>query len=204
MRRAGILLVLLTCFQILLYAQESDDEPDVEPDWNMINTDMYALGDQVFNITVGTAFPTVFFNNENKINHNIKAPVGMAGSLTYNYFLSSNIFLGLDISGMVFWTLGKNFLYLVPVGVKAGYQFLVWKLEFPVSITLGMVWHTYLENTYYGFYIKGGASAFYRFNQEWSFGLNVDWYWLPEWTKDKSKNIDGNVIDLTLSVRYHF
>jgi hypothetical protein len=62
----------------------------------------------------------------------------------------------------------------------------------------------YLDQGYLGFYLKGGASVYFRFNPDWSFGLNSNWYWLPQWTKDPSKNVDGNIVDLTLSVRYHF
>jgi hypothetical protein len=52
--------------------------------------------------------------------------------------------------------------------------------------------------------MKAGASVFFRFNPDWSFGLNTAWAWYPEWPKDKEHSMDGNFMDLTLSARYHF
>jgi hypothetical protein len=207
MRKAGIIFVLLMFFQILLYAQENDseEEPDIEPDWSDVYTqDLYSRGDQVFIISLGAAFPTVFTGKGEIIQHNFYPPVGWAGSLSYCYFLTPNIFLGGELGGKVLPTLGNNMVFIIPVGVRAGYQFLLWRLEFPLNVSVGMAWHRLLDMTYYGFYVKGGGSAFFRFNPDWSFGLSSNWYWFPEWVKDKTKNIDGNFVDLTLSVRYHF
>jgi hypothetical protein len=205
MRKAGILFVLFMFFQILLYAQDNEDEPDIEPDWNDVYTaDLYSRGDQVFIISLGTVFPAVFTSNGGIIQHNFSPPVGGAGTLSYCYFFSSNIFAGGELGGMFLPTLGKNTVFIIPVGVRAGYQFLVWRFEFPLNLAIGMAWHRHIDMTYYGLYLKGGGSAFFRFNSDWSFGLSSNWYWFPEWTSDKSKSIDGNIVDLTLSVRYHF
>ena len=205
MRKAGIIFLLLFLTFTLLYAQESEgDLPATEGDWDIYAPDMYASGDQIFVISLGTVFPTVFLNNGKIITHNISPPVGGTGSLSYNYFLSPNIFLGGEVGGIFMSTLGRNMFYAIPLGLRAGYQFYFWRFEFPVSLTLGMTWHRYLDLSYYGFYMKGGGSVFYRFNSDWSFGLNANWYWLPQWTNDRSKNVDGNFVNLTLSARYHF
>jgi len=204
MRKAfALIFLMLIGFPILLFAQDGDD-PAVEPDWDFYTADLYTRGDQTFNISLGTVFPTVFVNQGKKIPHNFKPPVGGTGSLSYNYFLNSHIFVGGEIGGMFLSTLGGNTLYIIPVGIRGGYQFNFWRLEFPLALTVGMTWHRYLNMAYYGFYMKGGGSVFFRFNTDWSFGLNANWFWLPEWTEDPKKNVDGNVIDLTLSARYHF
>lgn len=202
-KAAAMFFLLLIGFPILLYAQE-EDEPSVEPDWDFRATDAYARGDQTFNISLGVVFPIIFVNQGKKIEHNFTPPVGGIGNLSYNYFLNSHIFVGGEIGGIFMPTLGKSTAFIIPLGARVGYQFLVWRLEIPLSLSMGMAWHRYLNLAHYGFYIKGGASVFYRFNSNWSFGLNANWYWLPEWTREKEKNVHGNVLDLTLSARYHF
>ena len=201
------LLLLLMGLPFLLAAQEDSEgeNPEVEPDWDIYTTDMYARGDQTFIISLGMPFPVVFLNNGKEIKHNITPPLGGTGSLSYNYFLGPNIYLGGEVGGVFFPTLGGNVLYIIPLGFRAGYQFYLWRLEFPVNLTLGMAWHRYLNLGYYGFYMKGGAAAYYRFNSEWSFGLTGNWGWFPQWVKNEPhKNVDGNFLEFTLSARYHF
>ncbi|MDR0486988.1 MAG: hypothetical protein LBG91_01940 [Treponema sp.] len=210
MRKAGIILFLLLLgLSVLLYAQEEDSPEDEGPsigaEWDdLYAPDLYIKGDQTFIMSIGTAFPAVFFNNGKVINHNLEPPVGGTGSLSYNYFFGARFFVGGEICGMFMPTLGVNTLFVIPLGVQAGYQFTLRRFEFPLTAGLGMVWHRYLDFGYYGFYMKGGAAAYFRFNSDWSFGLNANWRWLPEWTKDPKENVDGNIVDLRLSVRYHF
>jgi hypothetical protein len=204
MRKAfALILLLLIGLPILLFAQE-DDNPAVEPDWEIYTADVYTRGDQTFNISLGTVFPTVFVNQGKKIPHNFKPPVGGTGSLSYNYFLYSLIFVGGEVGGLFMSTIGENTIFIIPLGARGGYQFIYERFEFPLSLSLGMTWHRYLNLAHYSFYMKGGGSAYFRFNTDWSFGLNTYWIWLPEWTGDRKTNVDGNIIELTLSARYHF
>ncbi|MDR2595692.1 MAG: hypothetical protein LBC76_00070 [Treponema sp.] len=200
MRKAGvILLLLLTCLPFLLVAQEDDD-----PEWDYYYNDIHSKGDQTFIISLGTVFPTVFMNEGKKIEHKFSPPVGFTGSLSYHYYFFSSIFLGAEAGFMILPTVGKNTLFMIPLGAKAGYQFNYRKFEFPVSLTLGVSWHRYLNMGYFGFYMKGGGAAFYRVSNSWSFGLNTNWYWFPERTGIKSNNVHANMLDLTLCARYHF
>jgi hypothetical protein len=197
----AFLLILLLNFT-LLYAQEDETPPD--GDWDYFYPDSNTGGDQTVTISFGTVFPTVFFNNGQRIDHNFKPPVGGTGTLSYNYYINSNFFVGGEINLMFLSTIGENMYYAFPLGVRAGYQLYFWRLEFPINFTVGMVWHRYLSFKYYGLYLKGGPAAYFRFSSSWSFGLSSNWYWLPQWTDDRSKNVYGNMIDLTLSARYHF
>jgi hypothetical protein len=204
LKAEAIILSILIGFPIMLSAQDESENPSNEPGWDYYYDDMFTRGDQTFIITLGTIFPTVFLHNGEKINHNISPPIGGTGSLSYNYYLTNHIFAGAEVMGMFLYTLGGNPLFIIPLGARAGYQFNVWRFEIPLNMGMGMVWHRYLNSKYYGFYLKGGASAFFRATLSWSFGINTNWYWLPEWTSDKSMNVYGNVLDITLSARYHF
>jgi len=198
------LIFLLVCLPVLIFAQEDDRDPSIEDDWEIYETDLYTRGDQTFIISVGTVFPAVFVNDGNVIKHNFDPPVGGIGSLAYNYYLNGNIFLGAEFGFLFNATLGKNTAYFIPLGIRGGYQFNVLRFEFPLTLTLGVIWHNYLNLGYFGMYMKGGGAAFYRYSQNWSFGITTNWFWLPQWTGESRKNVDGNIIELTLSARYHF
>ena len=209
----ALILILMTCFPIALAAQ--DDDPAVEPDWINYHSDLYVAGDQTFIITLGTVFPTVFYHTKDiytKDNEivkktgdpavmNFSPAVGGTGSLVYNYYLSSAFFLGGEVSGMFISTLRQNSLFLVPLGIRFGTQFIIGRFEFPFALGVGMVWHTYLNDVYYGLYAKAEAAAFFRATSEWSFGITANWSWYPQWSEHP---IDGHYVYTLLSARYHF
>jgi hypothetical protein len=192
-----------------LYAQEEDpgsgedEEIPIESDWNVYMPELYSRGDQVFTISLGITFPTLFVQKGETITHNF-APVGGTGNLAYNYFLDSHFNIGGEIGGLFNYTLANNTVFVIPIGVRLGYQFVFHRFEFPLLVTVGIAPQRYLNFNYLGFFIKGGASVFFRFSPDWSFGLNAVWSWYPEWTKERDKDVYGNMIDVTLSARYHF
>jgi len=221
-RTKAFLFLMLLCLPVMLFAQE-DNDPEIEPDWDVYETDLYSKGDQTFTISLGTVFPVLFKGRDENgklvtiKEHNFSPPVGGTGSLSYNYFLNSRVFVGGEISGMFLPTISKDTAYIIPLGIRAGYQFYLWRFEFPLSVTLGVSWHRYLNDGYFGFFIKGGGAVYFRFNHEWSFGLNSNWCFLPEWTKEEYEengkkkkrrteqyDVFGNIVELTLSARYHF
>ncbi|MDR1857968.1 MAG: hypothetical protein LBQ69_00700 [Treponema sp.] len=223
MRKALALLLLLGlyCFSgqgaLFLYAQEEDEDEEppydggipIESDWDGYIPDLYSRGDQTFTISLGVVFPTVFFNNGKEIPHNFSPPVGGTGSLAYSRFLNAHFSFGAEVAGIFFGTLAKNTVFLVPIGARAGWQFVIRRFEFPLYAVAGVAIHRYLNSGYVGLFVKGVTGAFFRFNPDWSFGINFDWGWYPEWPledgkRDRSRDVDGNIIGLTLSARYHF
>jgi hypothetical protein len=200
----AFLILLLISLPVLLFSQEEGSEEEILPDRDIYYADLYTSGDQTFVISLGTVFPVVFFNKGKVIEHNFSPPVGGAGSLAYNYYFNSNFFVGGEIGGMFIPTLANSMAFIIPLGIRSGFQFYIWRLEFPLYASIGVSWHRYLNVGYFGMYLKGGASAYFKFNSDWSFGLNTAWYWLPEWTNNSNKDVYGNVIELTLSARYHF
>jgi hypothetical protein len=202
MKKAAAFVLLLLVSSLLFAQYEDEEEPEQTPGW--VEQDVYSTGDQSFSIAAGVLFPVLFFNNGETITNNLFA-VGGYGSLSYTYFLGAHFFLGGEISLSFIATESQNnMLYLIPIGLRAGYQFVIWRFEIPLTYTIGFNWHRYLGYGNFGLYMKAGVSLFYRFNPEWSYGLNASWCWFPEWTGDPSKNVDGHMIELTLSVRYHF
>jgi len=205
-------IILLISFPVTLFAQQ-DDDPSIEDGWDDYFTDLYMRGDQTFIISLGTLFPTVFIGNvaasdedikKGVINPNFKPPVGGTGLLAYNYYLHPKFFVGGEVSGFFIPTLRGHTLFVVPLGLRAGTQFIFGRFEFPVSISLGMCWHTYLDYGYYGLYMKGTGAAYFRATSDWSFGLSTTWGWFPQWTSEPRQNVDGNFVYTMLTARYHF
>ena len=195
------LILLLVFFGFSLFAQEEDpDDEYPEPDWIEIASSPYVAGDRNFVITLGVIIPTFFGGIENN-QHGLS--LGGFGSLALNYFLSSNIFIGAELSGMFSGTRAGNMLYIVPFGARVGYQFLMGRFEVPVSVMVGAAPQRYLDKGYFGLIVKPAASVFWRYNPDWSFGFNTAWWLLPQSPKN-GKNTFGNFLELTLSARYHF
>ena len=205
MPRFWALFLILLLFLPGLYAQEApgEDQPDssFDDDWTEYRPSLYAKGDKTFTITIGTLFPT-YFGGITDNNHGIKT-VGGTGSLAFSVFFSPNFFLGGEISGSFISTRSGQMLYMVPMGVRAGYQFIYRRFEFPITLMIGGAPQLFIEEDYFGLFVKGGASVFWRFSPDWSFGLNTFWWFVPQWPKDE-KSINGNFLELTLSARYHF
>jgi hypothetical protein len=206
--------------QNILYAQEQEQHEDEEDsiyddddgyysDWDGYIMELYSRGDQTFTMSLGASFPVIFLNDGTIVDHHIKPPVGGTGSLGYNYFLNARLFLGAEIGVQIYYTLGQNTLFLVPIGFRGGWQFRFNRFEFPLGVTVGMVIHRYLNFNYLGLFVKGGASGYFRFSPDWSFGLSADWNWFPQWPMDngtpvRHKNMDANTVGVTLAARYHF
>jgi hypothetical protein len=205
--RAGVLL-LMFCLAFSLMpaaAQEGGDEEQepIPSDWSNFMPNLYARGDQTFNISLGLTFPVLFIGaSGEKLPNNIS--LGGTLSLSYNYFITSGFFVGGELGLMFAGTVGSNMLFIVPFGVRAGYQVVLSRFEFPVSLTIGGAPETYLETNYFGLWMKPEVSVFFRFSPDWSFGINGAWWWLPQWTAEPSKDANGHFVELTLSARYHF
>jgi len=208
LRAAAFLFILLLGLPVMLAAQDEGGDPEFETDWDDYSTDLYTAGDQTFMISLGVLFPTVFVNDGDvwttPEQHKFDPPVGGTGSLAFNYYVTSNIFVGGEVGGMFSPTIAKNTVFTILLGARGGYQFNIWKLEFPISVAIGMIWQTYLDKRYYGLYLKGGLSAYFRASADWSFGLASNWYYMPQRTGDSKKDVDGNFVDLLISARYHF
>ena len=208
MPRTWALLLILLMFLPGLYAQEwsSEDEPDTsieedDSEWEKYSPSIYAKGDKTFIISLGTLFPTYFSGiTDNK--HGIR-PVGGIGSLSFCYFLTPRIFVGGELSGMFIPTRGGNMFYMIPMGARVGYQFVIKRFEIPLTLMIGGAPQLYLEENYFGLFFKAGAALYWRFSPDWSFGLNTFWWLVPQWPKEGTKTT-GNFVELTLSARYHF
>jgi hypothetical protein len=197
------MLLFFSVLVLPLAAQEEEgpELPPLESEWDNYIPSLYSMGDKTFTITLGVIIPTVFTGDIDERGHGVK--VGGTGFLTYNYFLGSHFHIGGEFGGMFASTRGENMLYILPFGLRFGYQFIAGRFEFPITFMFGGAAQKYLENDIMSFFLKPGAAVFWRFNPDWSFGLNAHWWIVPQWPKD-GKSATGNFLEATLSARYHF
>jgi hypothetical protein len=200
-----ILALLLLAAPFLLAAQEeSPGGSPAEPDWIEEDLGLYARGDKIFSMSLGVLFPAVFLNERGQT-YEGNVNLGGTGSLAFFYFFTGHWFLGGEIQGMFASTLGETMLYIIPMGLRGGYQFYLGPFEFPLSLMVGMAPMTHLATNHLGLFIKPEASAYWRFNTSWSFGVNTGWWFVPQWPKDQpGRSRYANFLELTLSARYHF
>jgi len=207
-------LLILFLTTLTLFAQNDDDDEGeffpLESDWSRI-ANLYSKGDQTFCINLGLVLPLFFVEQKEGVMDN-QMKLGGMGSLGYNYFLGPHLFIGAELGGMFAPTVGKNMFYIVPIGARVGYQFIFNRFEFPLSLMVGFAPQSYTQRSYFGFFTKPTAGAYFRFNSDWSFGLNTSFWWVPQWTNKTRENtfhpgavnIHGFFLEITLAVRYHF
>jgi hypothetical protein len=199
-------MILLVGLFFPLSAQESEEEDDddegilpIESDWSVINADLYSRGDKIFAINAGPIFPLFFTDSSGLLDN--KVYIGGAFNLSYNWFLNAHLFFGGEAGFMFAPTWGKNMLFMVPFGLRAGYQFVVWRFEFPVSLMVGLAPQKKQAEEFFGLVAKAQTAAYWRALPSWSFGLTGTWWLVPQWA---DHTVLGNFVELTVSARYHF
>jgi len=209
MRRTWSFWLLLFLIGIVLPVTAQEDDPDSEREdeipgiiWDSYVPDLYRAGDRTFTMTAGVIFPTIFTGKGLEGNSS-NIGLGGMGSLGVNYFLNSRWFVGGELGGMFAGTGGKNMVFIIPFGPRVGYQLVFGRFEVPLTLMIGAAPHRYLDKGYFGLIIKPSAAFFFRFNPDWSFGLNAHWWMLPQWPAN-GKDVVGNFLDLSLSAKYHF
>ncbi|MDR1956794.1 MAG: hypothetical protein LBQ30_08080 [Treponema sp.] len=206
-----IVFCMLGCVLLLgrVSAQEgnepgTEEEVPITSDWSGVMPSRYTRGDQTLNISLGALFPMLFVGNAGVLDNHVYP--GGTFSLAYNYFLSADLYIGGEFNIMAAGTLGKNMLYLFPFGLRVGYQAVISRFEFPFTLMIGAAPQKYLDEDYFGFFMKGMVSGFFRFNPNWSFGVNAGWWWVPQWGTAESsvQDVQGHFLETTLAARYHF
>ncbi|MDY4210998.1 MAG: hypothetical protein SOX64_06225 [Treponema sp.] len=139
------------------------------------------------------------------LNFDKQLSVGGALSLGYHRFLTQFIAVGADVMFAYNTTIGSNLFTVIPLTVGITFQPYIWRFEFPITLNVGAVLENYLQYNYFpGLILKGEAGCFYRMNENWSFGLECQLMYLPQWYSDSSKNDYYLGITATVGARYHF
>ena len=201
----GAVLLLLLCSPAIVAAQEEPEQPpeEAEPQEEFVPT--YTLGDQTLAINVGLFIPLFFAGGPDGI-RDANLTLGGVGSLQWNSYLNNNMTLGGELAGNFSFTPNRRALFLVPITVRYAYILRAYPFEFPLYVGAGVDFARLEEQLKIDPIVKPGASVVWNMNPDWAFGLNVVYWWIPQWYSDDLSDDSryGNFLETTLSAIYHF
>lgn len=191
-------ILLISSFS--LFAEDMDDDIEIEQEDTDSNDDFYYTpnisGDQY--IKLGLMF-------EKPLNFGDKMKIGGSGEIGYHRFLTSNIALGFDVQFGYNPTIGENVYTYIPLLIAFTYQPTFKNFEFPITLSTGAAFESYLNRSYFpGWTLRGSAGVFYRMSQVWSFGIEGEFMYMPEFYSNSKYNDFGTFAAGKLSIRYHF
>lgn len=203
-----IICLLLICI-IPLFAQENDQ---VTPEDDYVGVVSYSKGEQIFSLNAGAIFPLFTLaplhadGEELVTSLDDSTNIGIAGNLKWGTFVADNLLLGVELGGMFAATENRT-LTMIPISFVTTYYFIAYPFEFPIYLNAGVALNT-LDN-YFKITpsFKPGAGAYWNFNGEWAFGLNFDYWFIPEIyfsTEYASQSRIANLLQISLSGVYHF
>ncbi len=198
MKRFAFALCFFSVLVFSVNAQENsvpDEEPEVQETYKY---EINGRGDQFIKIAIMPSFP---------LNFGDQMKIGGAAELCYYRFLNSWLALGGELMAGYNLTKGSNIFTYVPISFGVMFQPSVWKIEFPVTLSLGTAFETCQNKKYFpGLSFKADLGAFFRMSETWSFGLGGKFVMLPEWyTKTENAKPDQALyMQISASARYHF
>lgn len=205
----SVLLVLLLSATVG-YAQDGGEAPQLpETDTEEEFLPTYTLGDQLLSINLGLFLPLFFSGGEDAVQAlGNKLTLGGTGHLRWGSFLNNNVSVGGELAGMFSFTPNRRALYMIPITARATYYFRAYPWEFPLSLAVGFNISRLEESRKVDPIVMPGAGLYWAFNNEWSFGVDARYWWVPQWYTGNepppSQSRYGNFSSITASVLYHF
>jgi hypothetical protein len=190
------LVALVLCIAHGAYAQEE-------------TVDIYDLGDQTFSINAGTILPLFIFGVDgHSVGGFSKLTVGAAGSLRWGAFINNEMTIGVDLGGMFAFTITGQTLVMLPVSAMYTYAIRFYPFEVLLQAGLGINFTKLEDDLWIGPVLKPGASFYWNYTGEWSFGLQAEYWFVPEIYFGVQAPVDntafGNFLGITATVLYHF
>ncbi|MBQ6673572.1 MAG: hypothetical protein IJM77_02990 [Spirochaetia bacterium] len=197
-----ILLTLLVFISGPLFAASDDDD-----DYDTYQ-ETFSLGDQMFFINGGVFIPLFFFDRSLDVK-DTNLTLGGTGSLCWQVFLTNHLSVGAELGGMFALSPNKRVLYMIPLMLKATYWIRFYPFEIPLSLGLGGNLSILEEAAHIDFIAKPGIGFYWNFNEEWAFGANATYWFVPQMYSGSGKvpsdnSMFGNFMDVTLSVLFRF
>ncbi|WP_028973152.1 TP0733 family outer membrane beta-barrel protein [Spirochaeta cellobiosiphila] len=191
-----ILLLILVLFPSMLFAVDDDRMEET-----------YVLGNRTFSINLGAGVP-LFFQDFDGKSYSANLDLGMHGSLEMDFFLNNYFRTGISIGGMISGGPNDDNLYMVPIVWENIYELRRYPFLIPLSLGIGMNVSQYKDITQKDLIVKPGLGAYYYINSEWAFGLDLDYWWVPQiYNRDDISNDQsriGNFLGVTIGALYHF
>ena len=165
-------------------------------------------GDQNIRLALGLVFPLNFPDIPSLFETDgTQLSLGGMGSLGYHRFIAKDFALGFDVSFGFNPTIGSHIFNYVPILFSAMYQPTWNKLEFPLTLNIGFAWESYNNDNYFpGLIIQPEIGVHYRFNQDWSAGLEASYIFMPQFCElySTGENYFGQFATISAVARYYF
>jgi hypothetical protein len=199
---AIVLLAALLFFYLSagpVFAQEAPEEQPAEEPFIV-----YSLGQQTLSISAGLFVP-LFLQSFDWEYAKTNLKLGAAGSLQWGIHLSNNWMTGLEVGGVLSKDINDASFFMLPITAKVGYIIHFFPFEFPIFVGTGLNIVKLEDVLNLTWIIKPGFSSIWKYNINWGFGLNVVYWWVPQfWSDDRNKGRMGNFLELTLTAQYNF
>lgn len=173
---------------------------------SIVGLSEHELGDQTISINAGPFIPLPFMEFDGT-SYDANQTLGITGALHWNAYLNAFLRLGVEIGGSITFGPDMTTFLMMPVTVKGTYVFNYDRFEFPLFLGAGANIIKYGSENLYDvtLIMKPGFAAYYRYNSNISFGLNVSWWWNVEFpADDHNRAIMGNSLEISPSLFYHF
>ncbi|WP_425277193.1 TP0733 family outer membrane beta-barrel protein [Salinispira pacifica] len=206
----------LLIFCIMLIAAlplSAQDLPEGEPEEERVEITR-VLGDQYLTIGLGTPIPLFIYDPPGSDGESAVKPmnlkVGMAGGLGWSAFVNNNMSLGLEVNASYNADPNGEGFFIVPMGLQTNYFLRAFPFEIPLHFGSGLTISRYKDLTTFSFMLKGGAAMYWNATEDWSFGLNLNYWWLPEIYRDNGSGAPasmtrfGNFLEVTIRAMYNF
>lgn len=202
MKRLTAVLCTLLLIISAVSAQTADE--DNQDDKFAVNYRLNEPGDQYIKLGLMVTFP-LNFGGSFPLYRSGQLSTGGAGSLGYHRFITSMFIVGLDVNFGYNPTIGENIFTYVPFMFSFTFQPTIRRFEFPMTMGVGFAMESYLNRTYFpGLVLKPQIGAYYRATASWSFGINGEFMYMPQWYSDSEDNDYGQFASIALAARYHF
>ena len=97
-----------------------------------------------------------------------------------------------------------NLYNMIPITFVGTYLFAFSRFEVPVSLSAGVNVLNYQDIYHVGGLIRPSVGAYWRYDANLSFGVNVAYWWTLEFPVGDYPMVGGNFIDITPSLLYQF
>jgi len=208
LRPLAVFIIGMFVLGVSAFAQDqTPSQPPQTPSKPTKPVASYNLGDQMLAINLGLFVPMFFYGGPSGVT-GTNLSLGGTGSIMWSSFLDNNWALGFDVGGAFAFSPNARALFLVSITPRISYVFHSYPFDFPVFLEAGVDFARLQENFKTDPIIKPGASFLWNFNNNWAFGLNAVYWWIPQIytgaVVSSSETRYGNFLDITLSALYHF
>ncbi len=213
MSRKNVILASILLLLAAGWSAAQDSEPEETPFTPQNRTNQRSLGDQSFGITAGVfvPLPTYLLQSYGTYSPGFtdsKLSVGGMGSLTYSFYLNDNLKLGVNLTGSFTRDINSIFAYLIPVSIKASWEFHPWsRVSIPVHLSMGMCMTSWNDYFVIDMILKPGLGVYWDYSYEWSFGMDFGYWFIPQLgtgSGNENQRSIASFLDISLTAEYHF